>query len=423
LHLFWTGLLGCIAFGWLLAAIDLARGALTIPALRQVQLRSERTASGAEALLLRRPTAGLKPRPSAPDADEADLSLRRSHDARVPRVSILFSALDEAEKLPAALATFLALDYPDYEVVAVDDRSEDATGSILDAAARADSRLKVVHVTSLPAGWLGKPHGLQQAFEHSNGEWLVLTDADVRFEPDVLRTTIALAEQKHWDHLTLLCHAEMFTPGEKIAMTFFAMSFMLGLRPWRASDPKSRSYIGVGAFQLLRRSAYEKMGTHRRLAMEVVDDVKVGKLVKEAGLRSGVAKAGRAVTVHWHAGLGNIIRGTTKNFYATTGFRLWFAVGQVAGNLLMFVLPWVALPFVHGWARIFAVAAIVLPVMAQAGAALEFGESPLYAVTQPLGALIVCWMIVRSTFVTLRQGGIRWRGTFYAIEELKRGVV
>jgi GT2 family glycosyltransferase len=423
LHLFCTGLLGCIALGWLLAAIDLARGALTIPALRQVQLRSEQTASGAEALLLRRPTAEPRPHPSAPDAGDTDLSLRRPDDARVPRVSILFSALDEAEKLPTALATFLAMDYPDYEVIAVDDRSEDATGSILDAAARANSRLKVVHVTSLPAGWLGKPHGLQQAFEHSSGEWLVLTDADVRFEPDVLRTTVALAEQKHWDHLTLLCHAEMFTPGEKIAMTFFAMSFMLGLRPWRASDPKSRSYIGVGAFQLIRRNAYEKMGTHRRLAMEVVDDVKVGKLVKEAGLRSGVAKAGRAVTVHWHAGLGNIIRGTTKNFYATTGFRLWVAVGQVAGNFLMFVLPWLALPFVHGWARIFAVAAIVLPVMAQAGAALEFDESPLYAVTQPLGALIVCWMIVRSTFVTLRQGGIRWRGTFYAIEDLKRGVV
>jgi GT2 family glycosyltransferase len=392
LHWFWTAFLGFIAFLWLLAAIELARGAYLIPALNQVLLRPFENAHNGK-----------------PEV--------------APRVSILFSALDEAEKLPAALATFLAMDYPDYEVVAVDDRSEDATGSILDAAARANSRLKVVHVTSLPAGWLGKPHGLQQAFEHSSGEWLVLTDADVRFEPDVLRTTIALAEQNHWDHLTLLCHAEMFTPGEKIAMTFFAMSFMLGLRPWRASDPKSRSYIGVGAFQLIRRSAYEKMGTHRRLAMEVVDDVKVGKLVKEAGLHSGVAKAGRAVTVHWHAGLGNIIRGTTKNFYATTGFRLWVAVGQVAGNLLMFVLPWLALPFVQGWARIFAVSAIVLPVMAQAGAALEFDESPLYAVTQPLGALIVCWMIVRSTFVTLRQGGIRWRGTFYAIEELKRGVV
>jgi GT2 family glycosyltransferase len=393
LHWFWTGLLGFIALAWLLAAIDLARGALVIPSLSQVQLRA----------------------PAIAD--------RSGKLQAVPRVSILVSALDEAEKLPAALATFLAQDYPDFEVIAVDDRSEDATGSILDVAALGNSRLKVVHVTSLPAGWLGKPHGLQTAFEHSTGEWLVLTDADVRFKPDVLRTTVALAEEKHWDHLTLLCHAEMFTPGEKIAMTFFAMSFMLGLRPWRASDPKSHAYIGVGAFQLLRRSAYEKMGTHRRLAMEVVDDVKVGKLVKEAGLRSGVARAGRAVTVYWHSGLGNIIRGTTKNFYATTGFRLWVAVGQVAGNLLMFLMPWVALPLVHGWARAFAAAAIVLPVLAQAGAALEFEESPLYAVTQPLGALIVCWMIVRSTVVTLRQGGIRWRGTFYAIKELKRGVV
>ena len=346
-----------------------------------------------------------------------------SNAGGLPRISILFSALDEAEKLPVALKTFLAQDYPDYEVIAVDDRSEDATGKILDAAARENPRLKVVHITSLPAGWLGKPHGLQKAFEHSTGEWLVLTDADVRFEPDVLRAAMSLAEQKHWDHLTLLSHAEMFTVGEKIAMTFFGMAFMMGLRPWAASNPNSSAYVGVGAFQLIRRSAYEKMGTHRRLAMEVIDDVKVGKLVKAAGLRSGVAKAGRAVSVHWHSGLGNIIRGTTKNFYATTGFRLWVAAGQVAGTLLMFALPWVALPFVHGWARIFAGVAIALPMMAQAGSAMEFDESPLYAVTQPVGALIFCWMIMRSTIVTIWQGGIRWRGTFYAIEELKRGVV
>jgi GT2 family glycosyltransferase len=393
LHWFWTGLLGFIAFAWSLAAIDLARGALTIPALNKLRLRPAETAHNA------------------------------ANPERVPRVSILFSALDEAEKLPAALATFLALDYPDYEVIAVDDRSDDSTGNILDATARANPRLKVVHVTSLPAGWLGKPYGLQTAFEHSSGEWLVLTDADVRFEPDVLRTTIALAEDRHWDHLTLLCHAEMFTPGEKIAMTFLALAFLMGLRPWRASDPKSSAYVGVGAFQLIRRSAYEKMGTHRRLAMEVVDDVKVGKLVKEAGLRSGVARAGRAVRVHWHAGVGNIIRGTTKNFYAAMGFRLWAACLQVTGMLLMFVLPWVALPFVDGWPRIFTLTAIVLPLLAQAGAALEFGESPFYALTQPLGALIFVWMVTRSTFVTLRQGGIFWRGTFYAIEELRRGLV
>ena len=195
MHWFWTGLLGLIAFAWLLAAIDLARGALAIPALNQSQKR------------LRPAEAGRYKGNHIGSAD--------GDAAGAPRVSILFSALDEAAKLPTALATFLAQDYRDYEVVAVDDRSEDATGSILDAAARANPRLKVVHVTSLPAGWLGKPHGLQTAFEHSTGEWLVLTDADVRFEPNVLRTTIALAEERHWDHLTLLCHAEMFTLGDR----------------------------------------------------------------------------------------------------------------------------------------------------------------------------------------------------------------
>ncbi len=145
MHWFWTGLLGLIAFGWLVAAMDLARGALVIPALSGYQKQ------------LRRPE-GDRYKGNPGGGGERD---SKEYAGDLPRVSILFSALDEAEKLPAALATFLAQDYPDYEVIAVDDRSADATGSILDAAARANSHLKVVHVTSLPPGWLGKPHGLQ----------------------------------------------------------------------------------------------------------------------------------------------------------------------------------------------------------------------------------------------------------------------
>ncbi len=117
-------------------------------------------------------------------------------DAECPSVSILFAARDEAEKLPGALATFLALDYPNYEVIAVDDRSEDATGAILKAAARRDTLLKCVRVDKLPAGWLGKPHALEQAYEHASGEWLIFTDADVHFAPDLLRRAIALADAR-----------------------------------------------------------------------------------------------------------------------------------------------------------------------------------------------------------------------------------
>jgi len=250
-------------------------------------------------------------------------------DAECPTVSILFAARDEEENISDALATFLALDYPRYEVVAVDDRSADSTNTILRAAAQSDPCLKVLRVDSLPAGWLGKPHALQRAYENSSGEWLVLTDADVHFAPDLLRRAIALAEKNQWDHLPLLADAKLFTFGEKMVMTFFACAFVLATRPWSVSNPKSGAYIGIGAFQLIRRSVYEKMGTHRRLAMEVVDDVKVGKLVKEAGCRSGVGKAGPAVSVHWHAGVRNLIRGTEKNFFAAANYSLWMAGAQL----------------------------------------------------------------------------------------------
>jgi hypothetical protein len=223
--------------------------------------------------------------------------------------------------------------------------------------------------------------------------------------------------------LTLLGRVKMFTFGEKIAMTFFGLAMMVGTRPWKTSDPGSRVYTGVGAFQMIRRSAYEKMGTHRRLAMEVVDDMKMGKLVKEAGIRSGVAKAGDSVSVHWHAGVGNIIRGTTKNFFATSGFKPWLTTLHIFGLLLMFVFPIVALPIVHGWARIFALIAVGLPLIAEIGVAIEFESQPLYALTYPIGALIFAWMLTRSMIVTLWQGGIFWRGTFYPLDELKRGVV
>jgi glycosyltransferase involved in cell wall biosynthesis len=384
LCIFFTALLGVIAFLWILQTIEIARGVRSLPNL----------------------------------ADTPPLE-----NGQCPSVSILVTARDEAAKLPGALQTLLAQDYPNYEVVAVDDRSRDHTRAILEAAASASPRVKCVRVDALPDGWLGKPHGLQQAYQHSSGEWLVFTDADVYLAPGVLRRAVRLALENGWDHLTLLGRLGMDGFFEKIAMTFFGFLFVMGSKPWRARDPKSSSYIGVGAFQLVCRSSYEAMGTHERLRMEVVDDMKLGKLMKESGACSGVAKAGDAVSVHWHQGVRNIVRGTTKNFFATVEYRFWLAMGRMAGLLLMFVLPVLALFFARGWALALGGIAAALPAILEAGAALEFGESPLWGLSHPIGALIFVWMLARSMIVTLWQGGIVWRGTFYSLAELKKGMV
>jgi hypothetical protein len=346
-------------------------------------------------------------------------------DADCPPVSILFSARDEAEQLPQALASLLTQDYPHYQVIAVDDRSSDATGRILDEFAAHYPHLKVIHLTEeLPPGWLGKPHGLQCAYEASSGAWLVFTDADVRFETEVLRRAMGLVLQYRWDHLTLLGVVDMVGFWEKVALTYFMAGFILGFQPWYVSDPHSRHYIGVGTFQLIRRSAYEAIGTHRRLALEVVDDMKLGKLLKQGGFRSGVAVAGEAVAVRWHAGLANIIRGTTKNLFAADNFNpgrvLMRALGLIVMNLLPVAAVLVASDLLD---RVLGVTATVIAAGLQGYSTRGSGRSMLYGLTHPLGTVIFCYMLARSMAVTLWRGGVLWRDTFYPLEQLKRGRV
>jgi glycosyltransferase involved in cell wall biosynthesis len=384
MHLLVLFLFGFIAFFWVFHGLRVAYGALHLPWIKDF--------------------VGAK-------------------DSDCPRISLLFAARDEEEKLPAALATLAGIDYPNLEIVAVDDRSQDTTGRILDDFAGQHSRFRVVHVDELPPGWLGKPHALQKAYENSTGDRLLFTDADVRFAPDVLRRAVTLAGQRDLDHLTLFGDVEMVGFWEKVLITFFGLAFHVANDPYRVSNPHSRAYVGVGAFQLMKRSAYEACGTHRRLAMEVLDDMKLGKLVKQAGLRSGVGIAQGAVVVRWHAGAGNLIRGVTKNFFAALGYNLPFVIVAISGTLLMNVAPFLGVMFGHGWVRVLAGIAVVIALAFHAGVDMVMRVSPLYALTHPLGAILFSYMLLRSTVITLWHGGVTWRGTFYPLEKLRRGIV
>jgi hypothetical protein len=344
-------------------------------------------------------------------------------DEDCPTISVIFAARDEQQKLPAALATLVAIDYPSLEIIAVDDRSCDSTGEILDRFAATHPRLKVVHIHELPVGWLGKPHALQKGYEASSGELLVFTDADVQFAPDALRRTVTMLRERQLDHLSLLCDVERSGFWDTVFISFFGMGFHLAVNPAGLENPNSRSYVGVGAFQMLRREAYELCGGHQRLAMEVIDDMKLGKLVRMAKLRSGLAVAQHSVSVEWHVGLGNLVRGVEKNFFAGAQFRLSVVAAQVLALLFMNVLPFAGLLFGHGWVRGLAAISVVVAMSFHIGVDIVMRISPLYCLTLPLGALVMSYMVLRSTVITLRQGGIIWRGTFYPLEQLRRGLV
>lgn len=384
MHVFWVALFGLIAFFWVFYGLQSAVGLFRLPWLKNFS-----------------PLA----------AGES------------PRVSLILAAREEQEKLPRALETLAKINYSNLEIIAVDDRSQDATGAILDDFARCHERLKVVHLTELPPGWLGKPHALQKAYEASNGEWLLFTDADVRFAPDALSRAMALVRARQLDHLTLFGDVDMFGFWETVLVTFFGLAMHIAGNSHQVANPNSRAYLGVGAFQLVRRTAYEACGTHRRLAMEVVDDMKLGKVVKLGGYRSCVGVAAQFVAVRWQAGFGNLIRGVTKNFFAALGYSVPFVIAALVGMVLTNVAPFLGIIFGHGWVRILAAVSVAIAILFHAIVDIGAKVSPLYALTHPIGALVFCWMLLRSTIVTLWRGGVEWRGTFYKLDELRKGVV
>jgi hypothetical protein len=384
LHIFWTALFGLIASLWIVQGIRAGIGMARLPWL-------------------------------------SDASPSSSGSA--PLVSVIFAARDEAEKLPGAIETLLAQDYPRFEVVAVNDRSHDRTPAILHECERANQNIKVIDIANLPPGWLGKPHALAAGFELSQGEWLVFTDADVHFAPDVLSRAMALVKQRQWDHLSLLASIEMRGFWEIAAISYFGLGFVFGNEPWLASNSRSGRYVGIGAFQLVRRAAYQASGGHRRLRMDVIEDMKLGKLMKLAGFPSGVAVAQDTVRVRWQSGLRNVIRGVTKNMFAACHYNLLFAIAVIVLTLTMSVLPFFGLAFASGWARALAGIAAGAAVLTHAAMIWATDASPLYGLTHPLGALLFCWMLARSAVATLWRGGVVWRDTFYPLDELRKGLV
>jgi hypothetical protein len=229
--------------------------------------------------------------------------------------------------------------------------------------------------------------------------------------------------QRKWDHLSLLASVEMHGFWETTAISFFALGFIFGNEPWNAANPRSNRYMGVGAFQLVRREAYERCGGHTRLRMEVIEDMKLGKLIKMAGFRSGVAVAEDFVRVRWHAGVRNVVRGVTKNMFAAVHYNALFAAGAIALSFVLSVLPFLGIVFASGWARVFAGIAAGVAVLVHGGMLWSTKASPFYGLTHPLGALLFCWMIGRSAVATLWRGGVVWRDTFYPLEELRKGMV
>jgi hypothetical protein len=342
-------------------------------------------------------------------------------DSRVelPSLSVLVPACNEEKTLAAALRSLLAVDYPDLEIVLVNDRSTDSTGDLIESLGAGDARVRVVHVQELPPGWLGKTHALQLASQNARGEWLLFTDADVHFEPDSLRRAVSMAMDRQADHLCLGPRMDCGSFWEKIFVALFCTAFFFRYRPDLVERP-GPSYVGVGAFNLIRASVYRELGGHSSLALQVLDDMELGRLVKSRGFRQCFAGSGTAVRVRWAEGLRGQVQVLEKNAYGGLGYSIRFALASAAITLGACLAPlWLAWCGLWGWAALGYGCMLCCGLVSSSG----LGSPAWAGACFPLAGMLLAFIMLRSCWLCERQGGIFWRGTFYGLKQLRAELI
>lgn len=334
-----------------------------------------------------------------------------------PRLDIIIAVRNEENDLERALQSVCNILYKNCRIIVVNDRSTDSTAKILDRFSKQFPQIKVVTIAVLPDGWLGKNNALYQGYLNSEAEWILFTDADVVFHPDALNKALDYAVNNRLDHLTILPGIASRSWLLNSVLATFSIMLCLHIKPWNARKPGIKGYAGVGAFNLLRRVAYEKIGTHASLRLRPDDDLQLGLAIKKAGLRQDVLFGLKYVYLEWYRSLKEFSNGLTKNSFSAFNYNIFRAMTSVILIIAGIALP-LPMMFILGPGYLREIAAVVL----LSHVIYMIATPPnkwWYALMIPFAALCMAWIILRAAVLNTKQGGIYWRDSFYSLDMLK----
>ncbi|MDX1587129.1 MAG: glycosyltransferase [Balneolaceae bacterium] len=338
-----------------------------------------------------------------------------------PSLSILVPACNEEDNVEPALRSLLEQDYPDLEILAIDDRSEDKTGEIIDRLSKKFNNLKAIHIQNLPEDWVGKTNALKEGYEASSGDWILTTDADVCYKPNALKRIMAVALHENLDHIS--CLPDMISNGFLHEMTYNGfVSFVAGVQNMEGvQDAESDDYFAFGAFNMFRRETFERSPGFSWLRMEIVDDMGIGKMLMDAGARQGFFFAFDQLELEWYGSLGNMIDGLEKNGIAVLAhynYLRGFAIPVMTA--VVFFGPIIGLFSAFQPVQFISAAAMVSTIPLNIASARRL-ERPLSTYLFSIfGVWIMNYALLRSTFMCAKRGGVEWRGVTYPVEKLRK---
>ncbi|MEC3885290.1 glycosyltransferase family 2 protein [Halobacillus sp. HZG1] len=348
--------------------------------------------------------------------------LEQTHPSQTRElISVIIAAKDEEDSIHETIHTLTKQEGVMFEVIAVNDRSTDRTGALIDEASALYPDVQAVHIRHLPEGWLGKNHALKKGAELATGAYLLFTDADIQFEEQTLARAITFMKAEELDHLTAAPDLKARSFALRGLISYFLFGFGYLKRPWTANQKKPKGGMGIGAFQMMTQSCYQKIGTHEVVRFRPDDDLAIGQKIKAAGFRQKLVTAKHLLSVEWYPDFKSALKGFEKNAFAGLNYSIALSLFALFGVLFSQVLPFIFVFIGSPPVQIISAINILLLFCLYGLTTRSFTNYPWWMVFGlPIFAILFVFMLARALILTWIRGGIEWRGNRYSIKELKQ---
>ena len=338
-----------------------------------------------------------------------------------PLISVLVPARNEEANIATCLESLRNQDYPNFEILVLDDNSSDRTGAIVESMAATDSRVRLLHGKPLQEGWAGKPFACHQLAAHAKGSWLLFTDADTKHSPSMLRHAMAYALDHRLALLSGLPLQSTVSPSQKVVIP--ALYFMiLTCFPiwWLQGSAKPKPGLVIGQFIFVKAADYHEVGGHEAVKSRIIEDVCLGLEFAHHGKRQGVVDLSKEVSCRMYTSVGELWQGFTKWTYSVSCFSEVALVLLMVAGIAIFLGPfimlaWHLLPFLSapGWFAL-VMSQVALIIAMRALIDHRFGQSEAYSVSHPAAIVFMLLSGAYATFKHFTGSGVNWKKRDYS---------
>ena len=353
----------------------------------------------------------------------------RTNDNYLPKVSVILPARNEEKYISKCLDSLFEQDYPNFEIIAVNDSSSDKTAEIMYKYQNKSSILTVLNAGFKPAGWIGKNWACHQGYLRANGEIFLFTDADTIHSPSVLSLAIEHLIEQKLDALTVIPRLLCQDIWTKITLPLIWSISYVKYSPLRANNPKATTGYFFGSFYVIFRKVYEAVGTHEAVKSEIVEDGALGGIVKKAKFNLRVVRGEHYVEAVWARDFSTLWHGLRRLMIPLYHQDRINASLITIATFFLLLIPFISLfvfPFLSimsnfntsekdilSLVNLNTIALIVLSSAIQSKYILF--NSSLYSLASPIAGTIICLAFLSSIIDAKKKEIIRWRGRGYTI--------